>query len=107
EAVAVHDRDPLDPGGRRAGLGDIGDARVEHARSARDRLVCEPRAFVRRAPQVSRYHDIALAGELASLVDVIDITADGITAVRSRLHEPGDQRLRAPAAPLHEVRRRD
>ena len=66
-AVAVHDRDSLDPRIGRPGLRDIGNAGIEHAGRSSDRLVGEAGTFVRGAPQVVRSRDEADPGKLAPL----------------------------------------
>src|SRR5205085_11686934 len=95
EAVAVHHRDALHSVIADAAFGDISDAGVEHARSPGQRFIGEARTFMRRPAPLAARHDEALAPELAALFDVIDVAAEGHSAVGPRLDEAGDQRFRA------------
>ena len=81
EAVAVHDRDTPRPPVPAAALGDIGDTRIEYARSAGDRAVGEPGAFVGGTAPFVAGDDEALARQLPAFLDIVDVAAEGQPAI--------------------------
>ena len=80
-AISVHHRDAFRASVSESALRDVGDTRVENAGRAGERRKGKAGAFVRRPPPVAGAHHEAFAGELAALVDVIDVAADGQAAV--------------------------
>jgi hypothetical protein len=103
--VPVHDRDPLDQRCSLAALGDVGDTRVEDAFLPGQPLVGGVGAAVRGAAPVGRRDEEALSAHLAPCRNVIDVAADGQTAVLARIDEAEQERPRTALLPFVEERR--
>ncbi|EWS54447.1 hypothetical protein X551_02739 [Methylibium sp. T29] len=83
-----------------AALGDVGDARREHAFLAGELLVDGVGDAVGREPQIAGRDRIALAAEVTALHHVPQTVAHIETAIGQARHRAADQRIGAAAAPV-------
>ena len=83
-----------------AGLGDVGDARGEHAALAGEVLVDRVGDAVRRQAHVGRQRRMALAHQFFALDQVPQLEAHVVAAVGQARHRAHGQRVGAAAAPF-------